>query len=78
MPKSKTARNDSGYTAGGPVFFPGFNEDKKKLFFFFSQEFQRRSNPANVHQTRVPTALERRGDFSQSVDSSGNPFPLHS
>ena len=25
--------------------------------------------------TRVPTALERRGDFSQSVDSSGNPFP---
>ena len=28
-----------------------------------------------VRQTRVPTALERRGDFSQSVDSSGNPFP---
>ena len=27
------------------------------------------------HQTRVPTALERQGDFSQSVDSSGNPFP---
>ena len=23
----------------------------------------------------VPTALERQGDFSQSVDSSGNPFP---
>jgi hypothetical protein len=75
VPKSKTARNDSGYTFGGPVWFPGFNEDKKKLFFFWSQEFQRRSNPANVHQTRVPTALERRGDFSQSVDSSGNPFP---
>jgi hypothetical protein len=75
VPKAKTARNDSGYTFGGPVWFPGFNEDKKKLFFFFSQEFQRRSNPANVHQTRVPTALERRGDFSQSVDSSGNPFP---
>ena len=75
VPKAKTARNDSGYTVGGPVWFPGFNEDKKKLFFFWSQEFQRRSNPASVHQTRVPTALERRGDFSQSVDSSGNPFP---
>ena len=75
VPKSKTARNDSGYTVGGPVAFPGFNEEKKKLFFFWSQEFQRRSNPATVHQTRVPTALERRGDFSQSVDSSGNPFP---
>ena len=75
VPKAKTARNDSGYTFGGPVWFPGFNEDKKKLFFFFSQEFQRRTNPATVHQTRVPTALERKGDFSQSVDSSGNPYP---
>ena len=76
VPKSKTARNDSGYTFGGPVAFPGFNTEKKKLFFFWSQEFQRRTNPATVHQTRVPTALEQRGDFSQSVDSSGNPFPF--
>ena len=75
IPKSKTSRNDSGYTIGGPVAFPGFNGDKKKLFFFWSEEFQRRTNPASVRQTRVPTALERRGDFSQSVDSSGNPFP---
>jgi hypothetical protein len=69
---AKTSRNDSGYTFGGPVSFPGFNEDKKKLFFFFSQEYQRRTSPNALHQTRVPTALERAGDFSQSVDSSGN------
>ena len=25
--------------------------------------------------TRVPTALERAGDFSQSLDSGGNPYP---
>jgi hypothetical protein len=73
--KADTARNDSGYTIGGPVTFPGFNEDKKKLFFFWSQEFQRRTNAAAQHIARVPTALERQGDFSQSVDSSGNPFP---
>src|SRR6476619_1320775 len=76
VPKQKTARNDSGYTLGGPVTFPGFNTEKKKLFFFWSQEFERRTNPATVHQTRVPTALERSGDFSRSVDSSGNPFPF--
>jgi hypothetical protein len=76
IPKAKTSRNDSGYTVGGPVFIPGlFNDDKKRLFFFFSQEFQRRNDPANERQARVPTALERRGDFSQSVDASGNPFP---
>jgi hypothetical protein len=75
LDKPKTSRNDSGYTIGGPVFFPGFNTDKKRLFFFWSQEYQRRVTPPTLRQTRVPTALERRGDFSQSVDSSGNPFP---
>ena len=75
VPKAKTSRNDQGYTIGGPVSFPGFNEEKKKLFFFWSEEFENRSNPPNLRQARVPTALERRGDFSQSVDSSGNPFP---
>jgi len=75
-PKAKTARNDSGYTLGGPVSFAGFNPEKKKLFFFFSQEYQRRTNPpGNPRNTRVPTALERQGNFSQSVDNSGNPFP---
>ena len=73
----KTSRNDGGYTLGGPVYIPGaFNTDKSKLFFFFSQEHQRRTNPVNERQARVPTALERQGDFSQSVDTSGNPFPF--
>ena len=73
---AKTSRNDSGYTVGGPVFVPGaFNTEKRKLFFFWSQEFQRRTNPASERQARVPTGLERRGDFSQSVDASGDPFP---
>jgi carboxypeptidase family protein/TonB-dependent receptor-like protein len=76
IPKPESSRNDYGYTLGGPVFIPGtFNTDKKKLFFFWSQEFQRRTDPANERQGRVPTALERLGDFSRSVDANGNPFP---
>ncbi len=71
-----SARNDYGYTIGGPIYIPGkFNSDKKKLFFFFSQEYQKRTDPVSARDSRVPTALERRGDFSQSVDSNGNPFP---
>ena len=38
-----------------------FNEEKKKLFFFWSQEFQRRKDPVSDRQSRVPTALERQG-----------------
>ena len=36
---------------------------------------RRRFTPPNIRFATVPTALERQGDFSQSVDSSGNPFP---
>jgi hypothetical protein len=74
--KAEASRNDYGYTLGGPIYIPGkFNTDKKQLFFFWSQEYQRRTDPAASREGRVPTALERMGDFSKSVDASGNPFP---
>ncbi|MBN2371581.1 MAG: carboxypeptidase regulatory-like domain-containing protein [Vicinamibacteria bacterium] len=74
--KTEASRKDRGYTIGGPAFIPGkFNGDKKKLFFFWSQEFQNVNDPVNEQRVTVPTALERAGDFSQSVDASGNPFP---
>jgi hypothetical protein len=70
------SRNDYGFTLGGPVFIPGkFNTEKKKLFFFLSREYQHRTDPVSERQSRVPTALERAGDFSKSVDNNGNPFP---
>jgi hypothetical protein len=72
----EASRNDFGYTIGGPVYIPGvFNEDRKKLFFFWSQEWQRRKDSVAEQLVRVPTEAERRGNFSQSVDSSGNPYP---
>jgi hypothetical protein len=72
----KASRDDRGYTIGGPDLHPGgFNADRRKLFFFWSQEYQSRKDPANERRATVPTALERAGDFSQSVDSGGRPFP---
>jgi Carboxypeptidase regulatory-like domain/TonB-dependent Receptor Plug Domain len=75
--KPRLDHRDIGYTIGGPVWIPKiFNTGKEKLFFFFNQEHQRRFNPpAGPVRVTVPTALERAGDFSQSVDSAGNPFP---
>lgn len=68
-PKQKYRYNTVGYQIGGPI-------RKDKLFFFFSNEFYRQLIPGNISQYRTPTALERTGDFSQSVDSSGNPLQI--
>jgi hypothetical protein len=72
-PKPKLDQRDIGYTIGGPVWIPKvFNKNKDKLFFFFSQEYQHRlTPPTGPTRVTVPTALERLGDFSQSVDASG-------
>jgi hypothetical protein len=76
-PRPKLDQRDLGYTLGGPIFIPNkFNSDRSKLFFFFSQEYQHRLNPQTTQQrVRVPTALERAGDFSQTRDNAGNLFP---
>ena len=39
----------------------GFNRGRNKLFFFWSQDILARTDPGNLNQRRVPTALERRG-----------------
>jgi hypothetical protein len=76
LQRNKFRFNDVGYTLGGPVYIPKYETaTKNKLFFFWSQEYQNQLKPNNAHNNTVPTALERQGDFSQSVDKNGNPFP---
>ena len=67
--------DNGAWTFGGPVLLPGtsFNRGRNKLFFFFSQDRLARTDPGTLNQRRMPTALERRGDFSQTVDSQGRP-----
>jgi Carboxypeptidase regulatory-like domain/TonB-dependent Receptor Plug Domain len=64
--------NVPGYSIGGPAYIPGvFNKSKNKLFFFFAQEYTRqRVNLSNQYRS-MPTDLERKGDFSKSVDTGG-------
>jgi hypothetical protein len=64
--------NTIGYNAGGPIFGPGrLKSLRNKLFFFFSGEDQPTQSPAGLRTYTVPTPAERQGDFSQSVNSSG-------
>jgi len=58
-------KHDYGYTIGGPVFIPNhYNADKKKTFFFFSEEWRKEKNPATISPINVPSDAERNGNFS--------------
>jgi len=76
QPTPPLEQRDLGYSIGGPVMLPGFNQSRSKLFFFVNQEFQHRLIAQTVPQrVRVPTDLERRGDFSQTLDNAGQLYP---
>src|SRR5712664_1631529 len=63
-PKAPYKKHDFGYTVGGPVYIPGhYNTDKKKTFFFWSQEWRREKVSTTILQN-VPSDAERGGDFS--------------
>ncbi|MBI4877569.1 MAG: carboxypeptidase regulatory-like domain-containing protein [Acidobacteria bacterium] len=56
--------NYFGGNLGGPI-------RKDKLFFFFNHENLKQDTPTLTNQIRVPTELERTGDFSQTVNADG-------
>jgi hypothetical protein len=72
-PKAIAKSKDWGYSIGGPIGKPG---GSNKLFFFYAHEYQPRTSGNNVVRFRMPTALERAGDFSQTTDNNGNPYSL--
>ena len=72
--KAVSQQTDWGFTLGGPVGKPG---KANKLFFFYAEQFSpRTSGGGNPNRFRVPTALERAGDFSQSLDNTNAPANL--
>ena len=69
--------NYQGYNVGGPVFIPGkFNRNKDKLFFFWGQEWQEQLIPNTLRSVTLPTAEQRRGDFSRTVEGDGRPVVI--
>jgi hypothetical protein len=69
--------NQFGGTIGGPVTLPRFGEGgpalksfRNQTFFFFSAEGYRQKKPGQLMETFAPTAKERAGDLSETI----NPF----
>jgi hypothetical protein len=71
-PRPVSKERDWGYTLGGPIGRPG---GVNKLFFFYAHEYRPRTSGGAVRRFRVPTLLERQGDFSQSTDNIGALVP---
>src|SRR5438874_5855951 len=73
--KAPYKKHDFGYTIGGPVYIPNhYNTDKKKTFFFFSEEWRREKNPHTTGAVNVPSDAERGGDFSDLCPAPGTVF----
>lgn len=62
----------TGWSLGGPVLVPKKkNLFHDKLFFFFSEELVGSKVPYATKLVTTPTALERQGDFSKSLNTNG-------
>jgi hypothetical protein len=80
VPKPRYRYQNPGLTFGGPLLIPGtrFNRGRNKSFFFFSEDYLHNINSPTTPSTyTMPTQLERSGNFSQTVTSTGLLIPIH-
>jgi Carboxypeptidase regulatory-like domain/TonB dependent receptor len=70
VPRTDSTRDQYGFSIAGPIV-------KGKTFFLFDLE-RVRQNQKSLVSARVPTMLERGGDFSQTMtyDNNGNLVPV--
>jgi len=73
--RSKLRRNQFGGEIDGPVRIPKLFNGRDRVFFLASWESYRQSLGAN-RLGRVPTALEKTGDFSSTVDVNSQPVNI--
>jgi hypothetical protein len=64
LPVNPFRFNQFGYIASGPVILPGFNKERNKVFWLFSQEWVKFRQEQTTIQT-VPSLAMRNGNFSE-------------
>ena len=68
-PRAPDHYNNYGFTIGGPIFIPHvYNTDKKKTFFFWSEEWRKVTAPSS-NVTSAPTTDELNGAFATAPNS---------
>jgi hypothetical protein len=74
--KSPLRRNQFGFNVSGPVLIPHLVKNPQNTFFTLSYEGVRETiSRASLHT--IPTAAQRNGDFSRTVDQAGNPLIIY-
>ncbi len=64
--------NVPNYNLGGPLYIPKIlKQTREKVFLFWTEEFWPLKIVNPIQSVTVPTALERAGNFSQSINTSG-------
>lgn len=69
-------RNQYGFSLSGPVILPKLYDGRRSTFFTLSYEATR-ENVGRSYLRTVPSTGQRVGDFSDLVDSAGNPVTVY-
>ncbi len=74
--KAEFHQDDYGGSIGGPLSLPKLYRGHDRTFFFFNYEGTQLRQGGNTQEI-VPTALQRAGDFSQTVNTKGQAFSIY-
>lgn len=64
-----------GFVGSGPLLLPKLYDGRNRTFFTFSLERNSKTDD-DSREGRVPTELERQGDFSQTFNRTGGAFAV--
>lgn len=75
--KAAYTRHLFGGTIGGPLLIPRLYNGRNKSFFFFNFDGERQNSAGSLRLATMPTAEERAGDFSQTLNTNGQRVAIY-
>ena len=77
-PTAASGLDQYGFTIGGPVSIPKVYKGKDRTFFFYAWEKYREDQEYPTEKlASVPSLLQRKGDFTDTVDNSGRMYTIY-
>ena len=79
LPRPPDNENNFGANFGGPFKIPHYytGEGKFRTFFYFNYEAYHQAGGSSTSALSIPSELERTGNFTDWVNSSGQQIPIY-